>query len=91
MIDMGDRMTETREHKRARLIAEYRQVFKSHLKTLRAKHDWTQGDVAAAAGLSTLYVGRLEQGKHEPSLTTLVQLAHAFGITVAELVLVRRV
>lgn len=56
------------------------------LKAVRAERGLTQAALAARAGLAVAYVGRLEIGRHDPSLTTLKALAKALGVSVARLV-----
>jgi transcriptional regulator with XRE-family HTH domain len=55
------------------------------LKQLRAKRGLTQADLARRAGVTLSYIGRLEIGRHDPQLSTLLKLAKALKITVAEL------
>jgi transcriptional regulator with XRE-family HTH domain len=56
------------------------------LKRLRTERGWTQADVAARSGISTVHVNRLEKDHHAPSIETLRKLATAFGLaSVAEL------
>jgi transcriptional regulator with XRE-family HTH domain len=56
------------------------------LKHLRTKRGWSQAALSKRAGLAMQYVARLEQGKHDPSLSTLSKLAKALKCTVGELV-----
>jgi DNA-binding XRE family transcriptional regulator len=46
----------------------------------------TQEQVARAADVSLAYLSRIENGRHEPTLTTLAKLANVLGVTVSELV-----
>ena len=46
----------------------------------------TQAVLAHKTKLSLGYVARLEQGRHDPPLSTLAKLAKALGVTVGELV-----
>ncbi len=46
----------------------------------------TQEALAKKADLSWGYIARLETGHHDPSLSTLVKLAKALKVRVAELV-----
>ncbi len=45
----------------------------------------TQADLAQKTKLSLSYVARLEQGRHDPPLSTLAKLAKALKVSVAEL------
>lgn len=56
------------------------------LKQLRADQGMTQETLAKKAGISRVYVARLETGKQDPTLTTLKKLAKALKVKVAELV-----
>ena len=56
------------------------------LKQLRAVRKMTQAVLADKTKLSLGYVARLEQGRHDPPLSTLEKLAKALKVTVAELV-----
>ena len=56
------------------------------IKLLREARELTQERLAKKAGVSHGYLARLETGMHDPSLSTLVKLAKALKVTVAELV-----
>ena len=56
------------------------------LKALRAKRGLTQEALAKRLGFSRAYLARLEMGRHDPPLSTLVKLAKALNVTVVELV-----
>lgn len=45
----------------------------------------TLEELATAANLSANYIGTVENGRRDPSLTTLTQLARALNIQVSEL------
>jgi transcriptional regulator with XRE-family HTH domain len=55
------------------------------LKALRKERGWTQPDLAKRAGVSAGYIARLETSRHDPKLSTLVKLARALKVSVAEL------
>ncbi len=55
------------------------------LKELRKRNGWTQPILAKKSGLSPGYIARLETGRHDPKLSTLVKLAKAFGVPVTEM------
>jgi transcriptional regulator with XRE-family HTH domain len=55
------------------------------LKRLRVGRQMSQEDLAKRAGLSREYIGRLETGHHDPSLSTLQKLAKALKVKVGEL------
>jgi transcriptional regulator with XRE-family HTH domain len=56
------------------------------LKQLRKTRGMTQAVLAQNSQLSLGYVARLEQGRHDPPLSTLARLAKALKVSVAELV-----
>jgi transcriptional regulator with XRE-family HTH domain len=56
------------------------------IKPLRDQKGLTQERLAEKASLSLGYIARLEIGRHDPSLSTLVKLATALKMTVGELV-----
>jgi transcriptional regulator with XRE-family HTH domain len=60
--------------------------FAKRLKSLRAKRGITQAALAKRAGVTLSYIGRLEIGRHDPQLSTLMKLAKALKVSVAELV-----
>ena len=55
------------------------------IKELREARGLTQGKLAEKAGLSLGYIARLEIGRHDPSVSTLVKLAKALKVKVGEL------
>jgi transcriptional regulator with XRE-family HTH domain len=57
-----------------------------HLKRLRKQRGLTQETLARKLNLSLGYVARLEQGRHDPPLSTLTKLAKALRCRVSELV-----
>jgi transcriptional regulator with XRE-family HTH domain len=61
------------------------QRFGKQLQRLRTHRGLTQEQLAVTAGLSRMFVTRMEQGAHDPTLSTLVRLARALRIPVTEL------
>ena len=61
------------------------QRFGQQLQRLRTRHGLTQEQLALKAGLVRVYVTKLEQGEHDPTLTMLVRLAKALRVSVTEL------
>ena len=61
------------------------ELFGKTLRRLRTARDLTQERLAGAANLTTGYVNTLERGMQVPSLTTIVKLAHALGVTPSDL------
>ncbi|RDC58813.1 helix-turn-helix domain-containing protein [Adhaeribacter pallidiroseus] len=63
----------------------YLRAFGQHLKQLRETRQLTQANVAFEAGLSVSQVQRIEYGQHNFTVLTLVALARALEIPVAQL------
>ena len=61
------------------------QRFGKQLQRLRTRRGLTQDQLAVTANLSRTFLTRLELGQHDPSLSTLVRLAKALRVAVAEL------
>lgn len=61
------------------------QRFGAQLQRLRTGRDLTQEQLAVKAGLSRIYVAKLELGQHDPALSTLVRLARVLRVSVTEL------
>lgn len=55
------------------------------MRRLRLAKDWTQEDLADAAGLTNTYVGLVERGDQVPSLTVVLKLARGLRVAPAEL------
>ncbi|MBB5858186.1 helix-turn-helix domain-containing protein [Amycolatopsis umgeniensis] len=58
----------------------------ARLKHLRQRQDITLSALAAETGISTSTLSRLEAGLRRPTLEQLLPLAHAYGLTLDELV-----
>jgi transcriptional regulator with XRE-family HTH domain len=65
--------------------SSHRERFGRVLRRLRRERDLSQEALAAQARLAPQHVSELERGRKEPRLSTLVQLADAFGMPSAEL------
>jgi transcriptional regulator with XRE-family HTH domain len=61
------------------------QRFGQQLLRIRTRRGLTQEQLAVKAGLVRVYVTKLEQGAHDPTLTMLVRLAKALRVSVTEL------
>ncbi len=53
---------------------------------LRAASGWSQEQVAERANLSQQYISGLENGRRNPTVETLQDIAQAFGVSHVELV-----
>ena len=52
----------------------------------RRDRNWTLVTLAEKVGLSTTQLSRIESGTRQPSVGTLIQIAHAFGVSLSRLV-----
>lgn len=57
----------------------------TRIKEFRAKHGWTQEDLARKVGVSRETIIYLEKGKYNPSLKLAYGVAQALGTTIGEL------
>lgn len=57
-----------------------------HIRDLRLATGHTQADIARLAGLAESTVGAVEAGRSNPSLPTIVALAHALGVSIDQIV-----
>ena len=53
-----------------------------NIKDIRVRRNLTQGEVAAALGVSSVVYCRYETGARQPSIDTLIQMANIFDVTV---------
>jgi transcriptional regulator with XRE-family HTH domain len=60
-------------------------VFGKRVRELRAARKWTQERLAEESGLAAVQLSRIENGEHEPKLTTIIRLARALSVTPGEL------
>ena len=58
--------------------------FGANVRRARLARGWTQEDLAGYSGLAVVQVSRVERGKREVRLTTLVRLIRALDIPPAE-------
>ncbi|AUI53380.1 transcriptional regulator [Arthrobacter crystallopoietes] len=57
-----------------------------NLKRIRRQFSISQEQLAERCGLHRTYVGAVERGERNPSLTSLLRLSHGLGIPLSELV-----
>lgn len=55
------------------------------IRAFRESHGWTQGDLAARAGVTRQLVSALEAGRHIPNVVAAIGIASALGISVEQL------
>jgi transcriptional regulator with XRE-family HTH domain len=53
------------------------QRFGENVRRARQGHGWTQEDLSAKSGLAVVQISRIERGKREIRLTTLIRLLDA--------------
>lgn len=54
--------------------------FGKTIKMLRADAGMTQEQLGAKSGVHPVFISGIERGKRNPTLTTIIKLAEAFGI-----------
>ena len=67
------------------IISMLPQVFAEFLIDCRREHNYSQRKLASLIGCSRSYIAFLEDGTHLPTINTFMLLAHAFGMSPAEL------
>ena len=65
---------------------EIGQIFGEVLRRHRAERNISQEELAHRADVDRTFVSRLERGIRQPTITTLIGLAQALGVSAAELV-----
>ncbi|RLT19179.1 MAG: XRE family transcriptional regulator [Planctomycetota bacterium] len=60
-------------------------AFGESVRELRLERGLSQDDFAAAAGIHRTYVGGVERGERNPTLTSIARIASALKISPAEL------
>lgn len=56
------------------------QQFGENVRRARHERGWTQEDLSAKTGLAVVQISRIERGKREIRLTTLLRLLDAFDV-----------
>jgi len=78
---MRDEPAEIPTAKRAR---EIRQAVALKVRQLRQEHGYSQEALAEACLVSRSLISRIEQGRHEPRLSTLLAIADTLGVAPGE-------
>jgi transcriptional regulator with XRE-family HTH domain len=60
-------------------------AFGKRVRQLRDDRGWTQERLAEAAEMHAVQISHIEHGRNNAKLTTVCQLARAFGMTASEL------
>jgi transcriptional regulator with XRE-family HTH domain len=55
--------------------------FGANVRGARLEREWTQERLAREAGLAVVQISRIERGKREIRLTTLLRLLHALDVS----------
>jgi transcriptional regulator with XRE-family HTH domain len=64
----------------------HRRVLGATIRARRTKSGWSQEKLAEKAGLSTVFISRVERGVESPSFDSLVKIAKALRVRVRALV-----
>lgn len=64
---------------------DMRRLVGRRVKELRVRRGWTQEQLADVSGFSQQYISGLEQGRRNPTIVTLHELAVALGVRPVEL------
>lgn len=62
------------------------EIFGATVRRLRENLGWTQEQLAEVAEMSATYIGFIERGENVPTLTIILKLADALGVTPAQLI-----
>ncbi|MEF7557512.1 helix-turn-helix transcriptional regulator [Bacillus thuringiensis] len=54
------------------------------VREMRARHRWSQQDLAKKIGTTRQKIGLIEKGDYEPFITLALKIAKAFQVTVEE-------
>jgi transcriptional regulator with XRE-family HTH domain len=65
---------------------QHRHLLGEAVRARRKVAGFSQERLAEKAGLSTVFISRVERGKESPSVDSLVKIARALGVSVHELV-----
>ena len=65
---------------------DMRRLVGRNVKRIRLKNGWTQERFAEISGFTQQYISGLEQGRRNPTVVTVFELAQALGVPHIELV-----
>lgn len=65
---------------------DMRRLVGRNFSRIRAQRGLTQEQVAEKSGFSQQYISGLEQGRRNPTVVTLFELAHALGVLPIDLI-----
>jgi transcriptional regulator with XRE-family HTH domain len=81
----GKSSPKTLHHRETPRFRRLARVLARRLRDLRTGRGWTIEQAAERMEVEPAHVGRMESGAANPSLAVLASVAHAFGLTVSEL------
>jgi transcriptional regulator with XRE-family HTH domain len=61
------------------------ELFGERIRQLRGKRGWSQEELAHRVGMDVSYLSEVENGKKEPCLRKIKELAQGLGLTVSRL------
>lgn len=61
-------------------------IFGSVLRRFRTASGVSQEELALRAGVDRTFISRLERGERQPTITTLISIADALGVSATDLV-----
>lgn len=67
-------------------VQKHRRLLGEAVRAERKEAGFSQEKLAEKAGLSTVFISRIERGVESPSVDNLVKIAKALGVKVADLV-----
>jgi len=67
------------------VVSEAARRLAGNVRLLRTVRGWSQETLALNAGLDRTFVGAVERAERNITLATAEKLAHAFGLTLADL------
>lgn len=65
---------------------QHRRLLGAAIRTNRKNLEFSQEKLAERAGLSTVFISRVERGVESPSVDSLVKIAKALGVSTRDLV-----
>ena len=71
-------------------LSELKRLIGRNIRTLRNQRKWSQDALGESADLSCKFVGEIERGTVNPSLDSLMKIANALNVEIAELFLTEK-
>lgn len=67
-------------------VQKHRRLLGENVRAKRKEAGFSQEKLAEKAGLSTVFISRIERGIESPSVDNLLKIAKALGVRVSDLV-----